>query len=90
MTVDVVQLAQVLGIVVTFIASVTVIAHVSKYLSRKAGAVRQRDISDDRLRHLEQAVDAIAVDVERISEAQRFNSKLLADRVGVPAGRPDA
>ena len=34
---------------------------------------------DDRLHHLETAVDAIAIEVERISEAQRFVVGLLAE-----------
>lgn len=33
-----------------------------------------------RLERMEQAIDAIAVEVERISEGQRFTSKLLAGR----------
>jgi hypothetical protein len=33
-----------------------------------------------RLGRLEQAVDATAVEVERISEAQRFTTKLLVDK----------
>jgi hypothetical protein len=33
-----------------------------------------------RLEALQQSVEAIAVEVERISEAQRFTTKLLADR----------
>ena len=33
-----------------------------------------------RLAHMEQAIDAIAVEVERISEGQRFTTKLLAER----------
>jgi len=33
-----------------------------------------------RLAHMEQAIDAIAVEVERISEAQRFTTKLLSER----------
>ncbi len=37
-----------------------------------------------RFERMEQAIDAIAVEVERISEAQRFTTKLLAER-GVPA-----
>jgi hypothetical protein len=37
-------------------------------------------IDDNRLRHLEQAVDAIAIEIERISEGQRFTTKLLAER----------
>jgi hypothetical protein len=32
-----------------------------------------------RLERIEQAVDAIAVEVERISEGQRFTTKLLSD-----------
>jgi hypothetical protein len=34
---------------------------------------------EERLNHLSTAVDAIAVEVERISEGQRFTTKLLAD-----------
>jgi hypothetical protein len=33
-----------------------------------------------RLAHLEQSVDAIAVETERISEGQRFTTRLLSDR----------
>ena len=35
--------------------------------------------SADRLARLEQAIDAIAVEVERVSEGQRFVTRLLAD-----------
>jgi hypothetical protein len=38
-------------------------------------------IEDDRMKRLEEAIDAIAIEVERISEAQRFQTKLLAQRV---------
>ena len=33
-----------------------------------------------RLERMEQAIDSIAVEVERISEGQRFTTKLLAER----------
>ena len=36
-------------------------------------------LADVRLARLEQAVDAIALEVERISEAQRFTAKLLSE-----------
>jgi hypothetical protein len=36
---------------------------------------------EDRLTRIEQAVDAIAIEVERMSESQRFTSALLADRL---------
>ena len=35
---------------------------------------------DDRLIAIEQAIESVAVEVERISEGQRFTTKLLADR----------
>lgn len=38
-----------------------------------------RDVSS-RLERMEQSIDAIAVEVERISEGQRFTTKLLSDR----------
>jgi len=45
----------------------------------------------ERLEHIEQTVDATAIEVERISEANRFMSKLLAERNGplTPASRPE-
>ena len=38
-----------------------------------------------RLERMEQAIDSIAIEVERISEGQRFTTKLLAERTAVPA-----
>ena len=35
---------------------------------------------DQRLARLEQAVDAIAIEVERISEGQRFTTRLLSEQ----------
>jgi ribonuclease D len=48
-----------------------------------------------RLERIEQAVDAIAVEVERISEGQRFTTKLLSETRGnalpaPPTGSPPA
>ena len=40
-----------------------------------------------RLERMEQAIDSIAVEVERISEGQRFTTKLLAER-GEPVAQP--
>ena len=40
--------------------------------------------TEARLERIEQAVDAIAVEIERISEGQRFTTKLLSDRVTTP------
>jgi hypothetical protein len=37
------------------------------------------------IRQLQDSVDAMAIELERISEGQRFTAKLLADRSGIPA-----
>jgi len=36
--------------------------------------------STERLERIEQAVDAIAIEVERVSEGQRFVTRLLSER----------
>jgi hypothetical protein len=43
-----------------------------------------------RLERMEQAIDSIAIEVERISEGQRFTTKLLSERPdrGLPASGP--
>jgi hypothetical protein len=39
-----------------------------------------------RLNRIESAVDTVAVEVERMAEAQRFTTKLLAERKELPPG----
>ena len=41
--------------------------------------------SSERMERMERAIDTIAVEVERISESQRFLTKLLAEREGADA-----
>ena len=43
---------------------------------------------EQRLTEMQQSLDAVAIEVERISEGQRFATKLLAERGG--AGAHDA
>lgn len=42
--------------------------------------------TDHRLERIENAIDAMAVEIERVSEGQRFVTKLLADRQPERAG----
>lgn len=46
----------------------------------KRGAAQIDSVTDARLERIEHAMDAIAIEVERISEAQRFTTKLLMER----------
>ena len=61
---------------------------------RRAGRVGPAP-SDDlrrietRLADMQEALDAVAVEVERISEGQRFTTKLLAERGEIPLDSPN-
>jgi hypothetical protein len=46
----------------------------------KAPALNSSAMNDPRLERMEQAIDAIAIEVERIAEAQRFQTRLLSER----------
>jgi hypothetical protein len=49
---------------------------------------RRLDALEQRLYTLEQAIDTVAVEIERGTEAQRFTAKLLAERLeSLPAAR---
>jgi hypothetical protein len=43
-------------------------------------AIGLASATEARLERMEQAVDAIAIEIERISEGQRFTTKLLSER----------
>ena len=52
---------------------------------RRAPQAQRQDLpltqqTDDRLQYIQQSVDAIALEVERIGEAQRFHEKLRAQQ----------
>lgn len=77
--------AQVAVIVVATTAAMAGIALGTRALWRLTTRVKAHDsfssVSSDDFRRLETAVDAIAVEVERISEAQRFSAALLSERL---------
>jgi len=78
---DAITFAVVCTTIVATVGCLVAIGVSARLLLMRAKRLAQRPpIDDDRLLHLEQAVDAIAIEIERISEAQRFTTKLLADR----------
>ena len=81
---DVLKFAQMAGIFVGMCAALAgvmlVFGVASRLLRRMMSQVPAPRVDDQRLARLEQAVDAIAIEVERISESQRFISKLLGER----------
>lgn len=69
------------------IAGCITLATVFQAIATIATRRRKKDLADegvarleDRLLRIEQAVDAVAVEVERISENQRFTTRLLSER----------
>ena len=52
----------------------------AKRVESRADAGRVPAEVTSRLERMEQAIDSIAVEVERISEGQRFTTKLLSDK----------
>ena len=81
---DVLTFAQVMVVIVMSVASFVGIGLGARVLWRMGS--RRQPLSmpaadSDRMERLEAAVDAIAIEVERISESQRFSVSLLADRL---------
>ena len=54
----------------------------AKKIERGDTSARLPNDVSARLERMEQAIDSIAVEVERISEGQRFTTKLLSERSG--------
>jgi hypothetical protein len=82
--------SQVAGEIVPIIAILSIFVFmpialaVSRLIWRRASAPPRQAVSDhatqQRLENLQQAVDTIAIEVERISEGQRFVTRMLSDR----------
>lgn len=91
-----------LGLVIPAVAVIVIVAIIAgslhsmlkMYMQRGGGAsIPQADLKEirDGLGQLQQSVDAISIEVERLSEAQRFTTRLLAegarDVAPIPAKR---
>ncbi|HWG34225.1 MAG TPA: hypothetical protein VN650_08655 [Gemmatimonadaceae bacterium] len=67
------------------LAIVAVVA-CAAFASRSRGVRRRRQVApssvdDARLKSLQTAIDAVAIEVGRIGESQRFVNKILAERL---------
>jgi HD superfamily phosphodiesterase len=84
---------QAVTIVCATAAFVASLRFLRQYLElRHARRIAAPPAQDDRLDRIEMIVEATAVEVERISEANRFMAKLLAERAGAtpaPSSRPE-
>lgn len=78
------------GFLVAVMAAVVIFYPLMRAFARRLerggrrGAGEVDVASAERLARIEQAVDAMAIEIERISEGQRFTTKLLAARANTP------
>ena len=76
--------------VVTIVLGFPIVRLFTKWLEPRPVPPRQLSTISDRLEKIEAAVDAIAVEVERISESQRFTARLQSEsqsaRLPAPGG----
>ena len=87
---DVLAFAQVMTIIVTTVTVLGALVFGARVLWRLTSPRTHSvpSFDESRLERIETAVDAIAIEVERISEAQRFTTAVLADRLPArPADR---
>ena len=87
---DILQIAAITTIFVGLLGSVCWIS-VATYRAVKRIDNQKTALPGDighEIAHLQQSVDAIAVEVERIAEAQRFMARLEAERDSQPALPP--
>jgi predicted PurR-regulated permease PerM len=85
---DVANFAVVAAVIVGVVASLSgILVWLVRSMKTKSLPREQPNILqfEQRFDQLQQSVDAIAVEVERIAEAQRFSAKLLAERSETPA-----
>lgn len=72
--------------VITIVLGVPLIRSYSKRLDAKPREALPNGDTTARLERIEQAIDAMATEVERVAEGQRFTTKLLSEvRATAPA-----
>ena len=89
---DVQAFAAVMMVIVASLAALVAIGLGARILWRWGSRVQSPQlpapgVDDSRLQRLETAVEAIAIEVERISEGQRFTVSLLSERLPARAER---
>ena len=71
-----------LGLVITaLVLAPLALAYAWRLIRRAGPSVSSRELaeSNERMRRLEQSVEAIAIEIERISEGQRFLTRTLTE-----------
>jgi hypothetical protein len=82
---DIVPIVAILSVFVLAPIVITISRFLWKRSTNAPPAIRSDHATHERLEQLQQAVDAIAIEVERISEGQRYVTKVIGNR-GLGAG----
>ncbi len=61
---------------------------IARYIDRRGAVSKTPDGIERRLAAIEDSVQAVAVEVERLSETNRYTARLLSERVAAPDFRP--
>jgi hypothetical protein len=89
------QIAAITAITIVAIIGGTLISLVKLWTQRRRGddagpTQKQLQAIEERLSRMEQAIESVAIETERISEGQRFTARVLAERAGQRLeGAPD-
>ena len=87
MNASVFVLAQVFAVILLFITSILGLSVVARMIFfRPTPKLAPPPLDDSQLRRLEEGMDAIAIEIERMSESQRYTAKLLAAKAGTSEG----
>jgi hypothetical protein len=82
------QVPELLGIsfagLVAIILAVPIGRAIARWIDRRAQVPAVDPQLATRLVAIEQAVDTVAIEMERLSEAHRFTTRLLTERIGAP------
>jgi hypothetical protein len=73
------------AMVTTIVVGLPFVRALARRMDQQVAGPRAPSDVTARLERMEQAIDSIAIEVERISEGQRFTTKLLADRATADA-----
>lgn len=67
--------------IITIVLGYPIVRLITKWLEPRPVPPRELGSINSRLERIEAAVDAIALEVERISESQRFTARLQSEQV---------
>lgn len=77
--------AAIMAMAISGAVAMTLITSWFRYREKSLAARTGTGPQDQRLARIEAAIETVAIEVERISEAQRFTTRLLTERAAIAA-----